>query len=318
MNGSRSVGDGKCLAWSLPADATCAKAARRLFTDVACSLRLPEEMVEDGILMASELAANTLHVRGCGGGGQHGTQSAGRGQGVGLGQGVRPGALGDGPGPRDVGRGRMVGEALLARPEMWLYLRSSDAGRELVCKIFDGGTGWGSDDIPLQHEADDPVLGEVSQDGEDGRGLQVVHELSGGHWGFHLSRSRLGGGRGKVVWFAQPLPPVTALPRRPMMTAAEAARDLQAALDARGFAGRLVRADDPAGNMSVISVSEGLAVWCRAGVAWLREPGQEGLRWSFGDLVEVAEQAVRAYEELGHDRPQLCTVAPIIPAQAGR
>jgi hypothetical protein len=289
MNGSRSVGDGRCLAWSLPGDATCAKAARRLFADAACGLRLPEEMVEDGILMASELAANTLHARGCGGGGQWDILGAGRGH----------GEEGEGPGP------------LPARPEMWLYLRSTDAGRELVCKMFDGGTGWGRDDIPLQRQG-------VEHDGEDGRGLQVVHELSGGRWGFHLSRSRLGGGRGKVVWFTQPVPQAAVMPQRFPMAAAEAARELQAALDARGFAGRLVRADDPAGDMSVVSVSEGLAVWCRAGVAWLREPGQEGLRWSFGDLVEVAEQAVRAYEELGHDRPRMYTVLPTIPAQAGR
>ena len=69
MNRSRSVGDGRCLAWPLPADASCAKVARRMFTDAVADLQLPAESVEDGILMASELAANTLHARGCGGGG---------------------------------------------------------------------------------------------------------------------------------------------------------------------------------------------------------------------------------------------------------
>jgi hypothetical protein len=289
MNGSRSVGDGKCLAWSLPADATCAKAARRLFADAASSLRLSAETVEDGILMASELAANTLHARGCGGGGQQGIRDAG-----------------EGPGP------------LPARPEMWLYLRSAGAGRELVCKMFDGHSGWGHEDVPLQAQGDGLILGGVPDDGEDGRGLQVVHELSGGHWGFHRSRSRLGGGPGKVVWFAQPLPQAVVAPRRPYMSAAEAARELQAALDARGFTGRLVRADDPAGDMSVVSVSDKLTVWCRAGAAWLREPGQEGLRWSFDDLVEVTEQAVRVFEELGRDRPRLYPAVPTIPAQVGR
>ncbi|MGD0557801.1 MAG: ATP-binding protein [Streptosporangiaceae bacterium] len=275
MNGSRSVGDGRCLAWPLPADATCAKVARRSFTAAVADLRLPDEIIEDGILMASELAANTLHARGCGGGGQRDLEDAG-----------------DGPGP------------LPACPEMWMYLRTSGAGRELVCKVFDRSTGWRRGTVPAPgtqtREPDE-------DDGEGGRGLEVVHELSAGRWGFHLSRGRLGSGRGKAVWFAQPLPQSKFPAQRRKMPAGDAARYLQAALDARGFAGRLVRADDPTGDMSVVSVSDGLAVWCRAGVAWLRIPGQEGLSWSFDDLVEVAEQAVRAHEELGHDRPHLVT-----------
>ena len=42
-----------------------------------------------------------------------------------------------------------------------------------------------------------------------GRGLQVVAGLSGGRWGHHLTRSRLGGWKvpGKAVWFALPVHP---------------------------------------------------------------------------------------------------------------
>ena len=43
------------------------------------------------------------------------------------------------------------------------------------------------------------------------------HGLSQGHWGHHLTRARLGGWKvpGKAVWFAQPVPPGTALDRFP-------------------------------------------------------------------------------------------------------
>ena len=282
MDRSRSVGDGKCLAWPLPGDGTCAKAARRHFAGAVADLGLPEDAVEEGILMASELAANTLHARGCGGGGQRGGGDGGDGSGQ-----------------------------LPACPEMWVYVRSTGTGRELVCKVFDRSIGWRRGVVPSPRTGGTAA---EDYDGESGRGLEVVHELSGGRWGFHLSRGRLGGGRGKVVWFAQELPrPRFAQRRMTMMTAAaDAARYVHTALENRGFVGRLVWADDPAGDMSVVSVSDRLAVWCRAGVAWLRVPGQEGLSWSFDDLVEVTEQTVRAHEELGHDRPQL------IPAQAAR
>jgi hypothetical protein len=263
-------------------DATCAKVARSLYVEGVTDLGLSGEMVEDGILMASELAANTLHARGCGGGGQ-----------------------------------QDLCDALPGCPELWLYLRSAGpggAGQELVCKVFDRSTGWlRGVPAPGKPRPPETVLTDEG-DGENGRGLQVVHELSGGHWGYHLSRGRLGGASGKTVWFAQSVPDMNGLPpgvarfpaqrQRSTMTATEAVRELQTALEGRGFTGRLVRADDPAGDMSVLSVSDGLAVWCRAGVAWLRVPGREGLRWPFGDLVEVAEQAVRVHEELGHDRPQ--------------
>jgi hypothetical protein len=284
MNRSRSVRDGKCLAWPLPADLSCARVARRLFRDSTADLEMAPEQVEDGIMMASELAANTLHAS-CAEGGDREVPSC---------------------------------------PELWLYLRTTGfggGGRELVCKIFDSSAGWRHGISPVPGK----MRGCADGEGESGRGLQVVHELSGGHWGFHLTRARLGVARGKSVWFAQPVPEPASLspagqgpgvalfPRvRTSITALEAARELQSELEGRGFAGRLVRADDPAADMSVVSVSDGLAVWCRAGVAWLRIPGREGLRWPFGDLVEVAEQVVRVHEELGHDRPQP------VAAEAGR
>jgi hypothetical protein len=69
-------------------------------------------------------------------------------------------------------------------------------------------------------------------------------------------------------------------------------------LDERGFRGRLTRADQPASDMSVLSVCRGLTVWLRSGVVSLVTP--EGIReqWDYADLVEAAEQAVRRCEEL--------------------
>src|ERR1700732_4067095 len=72
INGLRSVHAGSCHAWPLPADATCATVARQVFRDVVSEVGLEADLLDDCILMASELAANTLHARavaGTGGGG---------------------------------------------------------------------------------------------------------------------------------------------------------------------------------------------------------------------------------------------------------
>jgi hypothetical protein len=69
-------------------------------------------------------------------------------------------------------------------------------------------------------------------------------------------------------------------------------------LDERGFGGRLVRADQPASDMSVLSVCRGLTVWCRSSMVSLTSPEGDRGRWGYADLVEAAEQTVRRYEEL--------------------
>ena len=146
-----------------------------------------------------------------------------------------------------------------------------------------------------------------------------MHELSCGRWGHHPTRARLGGWglRGKAVWFAVPAPlaharlvdvtglraytlsaDVTATRANERLSARQAARELEAMLDERGFGGRLVRADQPASDMSVLSVCRGLTVWCRSGVVSLTTPAGDRERWNYADLVEAAEQTVRRYEEL--------------------
>ena len=79
-------------------------------------------------------------------------------------------------------------------------------------------------------------------------------------------------------------------------------------LDERGFAGRLVRADQPASDTSVLSVCRGLTVWCRSGVVSLTTGEGTRERWNYADLVEAAEQTVRRYEEL-EPGPDLTAIA---------
>jgi hypothetical protein len=132
--------------------------------------------------------------------------------------------------------------------------------------VFDCCRGW--------RHGSAPSPARVPAQAVTGRGLQIVHELSRGRWGRHLTRARLGG------W---------------------SVRELEAMLDERGFRGRLVPADQPASDMSVLSVCRGLTAWCRSGVVSLTSPDGDRERWSYADLVEVAEQTVRRFEELELD-----------------
>jgi hypothetical protein len=184
-----------------------------------------------------------------------------------------------------------------ANPELWLYLRGAGPRAELVCKVFDALPGWVRGNVPGRTVARAPA------DAMSGRGLEVVHELSSGRWGHHLSRARLAGTavRGKAVWFALPAPAADRDAGRlagqgDPATAGEAMTELEKELGSRGFAGRLVRADDPGADMAVLSIASGLTLWCRSGTAWLRAPGTAVQQWGYCDLVEVAEQAVQEYE----------------------
>jgi hypothetical protein len=249
-DGWRKVEAGACGAWPLPADATCAGVARRLFRRTASALALDASAIDDGEMMVSELAANTLHAPG----GQRGERAS----------------------------------------EVWMYLRGTGEQCELVCKVFDTYPGWGRGGAPA------PGGRRAPADSMSGRGLEVVHELSKGHWGYHLTRARLGGWslRGKAVWFALPALGAHA---RPAIPAAAAMTRLAEELAARGFGDSVARADDPAEDTVVLSVCGQLTLWCRAGMAWLRAPGLDGQARGYGDLVEVAEQAVEAHETLCAD-----------------
>lgn len=247
-DGLRMVQMRTCGAWVLPGDPTCAGIARRLFRQAASELSLGREATDDGVMMVSELAANTLHAKQL--------------------------------------------QLLPANSELWLYLRGTGQRTELVCKVFDTLPGWVHGNVPGRTVCRAPA------DAMSGRGLEVVHELSDGHWGHHLTRSRLSGTgmRGKAVWFALPVPAGITADGRPPATAGDAMTELEKDLSTRGFSGRLVRADDHAADMAVLSIASGLTVWCRSAVAWLRAPGAPAQHWSYCDLVEVGEQAVQAHE----------------------
>jgi anti-sigma regulatory factor (Ser/Thr protein kinase) len=249
-DGWRKVGAGACCAWPLPADATCAGVARRVFRRTASALALDADAIDDGETMVSELAANTLHAQG----GQRGEHAS----------------------------------------EVWMYLRGTGEQCELVCKVFDACPGWVRGGAPARGGRRAPA------DSMSGRGLEVVHELSQGHWGYHPTRARLGGWhpRGKAVWFALPAPGGCT---RPAIPAAAAMARLEEELAARGFGDSMARADDPAKDTLVLSVCGDLTLCCRAGRAWLHAPGIDGQAWGFGDLAEAAEQAVAAHERLCTD-----------------
>jgi len=252
-----TVSAGGAAAALLPANTSCAPAARRFFRAAAAGVGLPEEALYDGCVMASELAANSLHARGS----------------------IEFAAL---------------GAAEAGHPEIWLYLRQVAGEQELVCKVFDALPGWRGDRRP-------DVAAQVPVDAVSGRGLHVIHGLSHGRWGHHLSRARLGAWRmpGKAVWFALPVPRSMALDRfrQPQPGSLQAASTLEGMLTDRGI-GHIVRADAAASGMSVLSIRRDLTVWCRSRVvSWTTRTGHRECR-TFCDLVDAAEQIVCAHEEL--------------------
>jgi len=301
--------------------------ARQAFRDAVSEVGLEPDLLEDGVLMASELAANTLHaqaVAGAGGGGDRLASVVADVEGepiVSAGPATRghrshshrhrPSRVPRFPQPSQPSR--------VPRAELWLYLRGLGVRRELVCKVFDCCRSW-RDGVP-------PSRSWTPGEAAGGRGLLIVHELSGGRWGHHPTRARLDswGLRGKAVWFAVPAPlaharlvdvtglrsytfsaDVTAARARGRLSARQAARELEAMLDERGFGRGLVRDDQPARDMSILSVRRGLTVWCQDGAVSLTTPWGSSQRWSYADLVEAAEQTVRRYEELDGEQDLRC------------
>jgi hypothetical protein len=97
---------GGCFVRPLPIDTTCASVARRFFREAASTLAVPSGLLHDGVTMASELAANTLHAQ------------------------------------RNAAGGAIHQRSASGVPEIWLYLRGTGRTRELVCKVFDTERSW--------------------------------------------------------------------------------------------------------------------------------------------------------------------------------
>jgi hypothetical protein len=264
------VSGGGCFVRPLPMDTTCAAAARRFFREALSSLPIPGGLLHDGVTMASELAANTLHAQ------------------------------------RKAALSAAWQRAASGVPEIWVYLRGDGRQCELVCKVFDSERDW---DGGLATGMDKAPADSVS-----GRGLQVVDGLSAGHWGCHLTLSRLGSwkGPGKAVWFALRIPPA-ALPDhlgRPRFSPDWLVDELEDMLVRRGLTG-IVRAD--ADGISVLSISRHLTVWRHgATISWRASTGQYQ-RLDVADTVEVAEQIVCANEEAAAADPLATGPRPVTP-----
>jgi len=241
----------------LPLDRTCSSVARRFFREAVAGLGLPGDMVHDGVTMVSELAANTLHAQG-------NVEFSGNRQ-----------------------------RAVSGIPEFWLYLRGVGARTEVVCKIFDSEPSWSVDAL------EQPGKAPLEQVG--GRGLQVVAALSAGQWGGHPSRGRLGAWKvpGKAVWFALRVPPAAESARhgRRELDPELAVDELETMLGDRGLGGRIVRVDEPSGDISVLSVSRHLSVWRRGKTLSWRGHAGAYKQMQVVDLMDICEQIICAHEE---------------------
>lgn len=256
-----SVRGGGCFVRQLPLDTTCASAARSFFREAVSGSGLPDDLVHDGLTMASELAANTLNAHG-------NVEFAGHGH--------RP---------------------VSGIPEFWLYLRSAGSGREIICKIFDSEPGWDAGE-PVQVGAAVPA-GPDSVRGRGLQlvaGLSAGawgHHLSRGRLGAWKVP-------GKAVWFALRVPPGSDLARSQRLapSGGQAIEELAAALVDRGLGARLVQMYEPGGEMAVLSICERLSVWCYGDVVWWQLPDGQYDRLSVADLVEATERIVCAHEDL--------------------
>jgi hypothetical protein len=253
-----SVRAGGCFARPLPLDPTCAGTARSLFREAVAGIGLPGDLVHDGVTMASELAANTLHAQG-------NVEFSGSSQ--------RP---------------------VSGFPELWLYLRGAGPRCELVCKVFDSQPGWKTGSLPdvkIRSKRGENGRGLQVVDGLSAgewgahlsRGRLGSWKVSGKAVWFAL---RIPPGCDAARFGRTELGPW------------QAVNELEAMLAGRGLGGRLVRADEPGASMSVLSVSRDLTVWCHSGNASFRAADGSYQRLPLADLVDAAEQIVWAHEEL--------------------
>jgi hypothetical protein len=253
-----SVGTGGCFARPLPLDPTCAGTARSFFREAVAGLGLPGDLIHDGITMASELAANTLHAQG-------NVEFSGASQ--------RP---------------------VSGFPEFWLYARGAGSRCELVCKVFDSQPGWKRGGLPdVKVRSKEGVNGRGLQvvDGLSA-GEWGAHLTRG-----RLGSWKVAGKAVWFALRVPPACEVARF-GLPDIRPCQAVNELEAMLSRRGLGARLVRVDQPEAAMSVLSVSRDLTVWCYAGKASFRAADGTYQRLDLGDLVDVAERVVWAHEEL--------------------
>jgi hypothetical protein len=233
------------------------------------ALHLPEELIEDAEVAASELATNAW---------QH--------------------AL-DGRPPAG------QAEARAALPELWIYRRGREPDAEFVCGVFDTCLdAWQQTRpdsfglLPDDKELADPLLDAIlAGNPGNGRGLRIVAELSDAT-GCHRTRSRLSNHPvpGKLAWFAMRIPggSPAAQPRPVHLTAVQAAHTLSALLAARGIPG--LSHHHGTRTQSAVSIGAGCTVRCRDGLfQWLSGGGVE--QRAYFDLADAMEDIIRLHED---------------------
>jgi hypothetical protein len=253
-----SVRSGGCFARPLPLDGSCAGAARHLFREAVAGMGMPGDLVHDGITMASELAANTMHSQG----------------------------------NVEFGSGRQ--RPVTGFPEIWLYLRGSGARCELVCKVYDSQQGWRTGQIPdpKAHKLDSTNGRGLQVVNGLSAGQWGYHPTRSrlGSWKVP--------GKVVWFALRLPPACDTVRSHRPSVASWQAINDLEAMLNERGIGGRLVRVDEPETGMSVLSVTRDLTIWVQGDyVSWKRADGSYRRR-PIADLVDVTEEIVCSHEEL--------------------
>jgi hypothetical protein len=256
--GAAALARGGCCSWPLPADATCAAVARGVFREVAAALALPADLESDGLLMTSELAANTLHAH------------------------------------ANIEFDDAGGLPIAGAAELWIYLRRAAGRWELAVKVFDSLSGWKDDLAPEPGAAGaDAVSGRglgVVAGLSAGRWGQHLTRSRFGGWKVP--------GKAVWFAQPVPGDIVPESLRRTRLAPGRAARALEEMLAERGLGGGLLRAQEPSAGMSVLSVRYGLTVWCRDSAIWWRSPDGRQSEQVPTDLVEVAEQIVCACAEM--------------------
>jgi hypothetical protein len=249
---------GGCFARALPLDATCAGGARTALREAVAGLGLPGDLVHDGVTMASELAANTLHAQG-------NVEFSGGSQ--------RP---------------------VSGFPEIWVYLRGTGTKCELICKVFDSQSGWQNGDLPdVKLRTAEGVSGRGLQVVEGlSAGEWGAHLTRGRLGSWKVS------GKAVWFALRVPPACEVARFGRPVLGQAQAVDELESMLNSRGLGQRLVRVDEPGTGMSVLSVSRDLTIWCRAGTASWRATDRSYQTFPLDDLVDAAEHVVSTHEEL--------------------
>src|SRR6202451_1777220 len=243
---------GGCFSPPLPLDKTCSSAARSFFREAVAGLGLPGDLVHDGITMASELAAYTLHAQG-------NVEFSGNRQ-----------------------------RAVSGIPEFWLYLRGRGARTEVVCKIFDSEPGWSVDALEQPGKA---PLEQVGGRGLQVVAALSARQWGGHPSRGRLGAWKVAGKAVWFALRVPPAAEPARFGRREL-SAEQSVDELEVMLAGRGLGGHLVRADESGGQISVLSVSRHLTVWRYGKtLSWRAHEGAYQ-KMPVYDLVDVAEQVV--------------------------